>query len=416
MTKRVRAVLMLIVALAMMGLASCDHYNCNSGATFGNSSCSASGSGLGTGTGSTVTAAFAYAVDQGGTLDGYTLNTVAGTFAATSGYIAPTVPTNSPGTGMVIAQKQFVYAVFGLEQEIFGWSIDATTGSLTALTGFPMALSLNTPNVVYNEYNIATNPAGTLLFISNTGANEILVYQISTAGALTAAGSPVQTSVEPGNLATDGLGKYLYVTESVSGHAGLEILAYSIGTGGALAPVSGSPFPYAMWQVQGDSSGAYLIGTTGKTVTFDGSDDDHLYVFSINSGTGAISQVGTPFGTTYSPFNIAVQPSTGGEAVYSFSINDTDTAYNPVEGFELNTSSGAFTTITGSPFTNVATGHWGQFDQSGALLFVYSSVVSGSTTTTQLGVLSVGSGGVLTQAVSPVDLVTPGYWAVTDPQ
>jgi hypothetical protein len=33
-----------------------------------------------------------------------------------------------------------------------------------------------------------------------------------------------------------------------------------------------------------------------------------------------------------------------------------------------------------------------------------------------LGVLSVGSGGVLTQAVSPVDLVTPGYWAVTDPQ
>jgi hypothetical protein len=418
MTKRVRAVLILVVALAMMGLASCDHYNC--GATFGNSSCAASGSGLGSGGTGATSAAFAYAVDQAGTMDGYGLNTTAGTFSAISGYIAPTVPLNDPGVGMVIAQKQFVYTVFGLERAIYGWSIDATTGSLTALTGFPLTIPDGLISVAYNEYHVATNPAGTLLFLSDTGGNQIFVYQVSTAGALTAAtGSPFGTTIEPGNVATDGLGKYLYVTEAVSGHAGFEMLAYSIGTSGALAAVPGNPFPYAMWQVQGDSSGAYLIGTTGSTAFYGVPDDDHLYVFSIvqsGANAGAISQVGTPFSTTYSPFNIAVQPSSGGESVYSFSINDTATGYNPVEGFQLNTTSGGLSTVTGSPFSGVATGHWGQFDQSGTLLFVYSSVVSGSTTTTQLGVLTVGSGGVLTEAVSPVDLATPGYWAVTDPQ
>ena len=35
MTKRVRASLILIVAVATMGLASCDHYNCASGPNFG---------------------------------------------------------------------------------------------------------------------------------------------------------------------------------------------------------------------------------------------------------------------------------------------------------------------------------------------------------------------------------------------
>ncbi|MGB7823977.1 MAG: hypothetical protein WBL22_17405, partial [Candidatus Sulfotelmatobacter sp.] len=64
MTMRVRAVLMLIAALAMMGLASCDHYNCSSGANFGGSSCTSTGSGISQGgTTSSAASAFAFAVD-----------------------------------------------------------------------------------------------------------------------------------------------------------------------------------------------------------------------------------------------------------------------------------------------------------------------------------------------------------------
>jgi hypothetical protein len=429
MTMRIRWFLMLVAGLAVIGLAGCGHYTCGTG--FGSSTCT-------TGTtppGGSTNAAFAYAVDTSNvTVDGFGLNTTAATFSAISGLTAP-LPDSEPGFGMVVAQNQFLYAAFdaGVGGSIYGWSV-SSTGALTALT--PVAVPLDLPGFsLFNQYNLATNPAGTLLFVSDTGLDEIFVFQISSAGALTLVGSPIATPFEPGNLATDGQGNFLYVTESLGGggHVGGNLLlAYAIGTGanlGVLTPVTGSPFtlPVPMWQVQGEPSGNYLIGTSGNSQDFTGQDDLHLYVFSIQplTGTapGAIAQVtNSPFSTTYSPLNIAVQPtSTGGEFVYSFSISDDDSAYNPIEGFQLDTTSGALTKLSQSPFGSTTTptglGHWGQFDQSGDFLFVYSSSLVSGISATQLGVWDVGTGGVLTlPTISPATLATPGYWAVTDPQ
>ncbi len=422
MTMRVRAGLMLMLTLVMMGVGSCGHYNC---ATSVFSTCTATTTPPPP-TGSPT--AFAFAVDQTGLVNGYTLNTTAGTFAATSSFTAPAVPAGDPGVGMVVAQKQFVYALFEAENKLYGWSINATTGALALLSGFPLTLTLtvDAPIVTYNEYNLATDPAGTLLFISDTANSRIFVYQIAATGALTAvANSPFTTGlVQPGNLTTDGLGRYLYVTALASNHQGGGVLGYSIGTGtnvGVLTPLTGSPFNFPMWQLQGDPSGTFLIGTTGSTVHFSGADDKHLYVFNIlGAGTtpGAISEVaGSPFTTQFSPFNIAVSPapaSGGTEFLYSFSINDGGTAYNAIEGYQLDTTTGLLSAITGSPFTTLARGHWGQFDQSGTLLFVYSDVLGGATST-QLAPLAVSSTGLLSQPIPSLTLATAGYWVVTDP-
>jgi hypothetical protein len=169
MTAKVPWLLILLVMLATASLVNCSPYSC--GVTFGSSTCTPSGSGIGGGGGGggvggvgggSTPAAFAFAVDQAGTLNGYTLNST--TFQSTSGYIAPAIPSGDPGVGMVIAQKQFVYTVFEVENKIYGWSKNATSGALTLLSGFPLILSssLNAPIVTYNEYNVATNPAGTL--------------------------------------------------------------------------------------------------------------------------------------------------------------------------------------------------------------------------------------------------------------
>ena len=62
MTMRVRASLTMIVALAIIGLAGCDHYNCASGPNLG-TSCTSTSTGLGTDpTGSPATA-FDFFVD-----------------------------------------------------------------------------------------------------------------------------------------------------------------------------------------------------------------------------------------------------------------------------------------------------------------------------------------------------------------
>jgi hypothetical protein len=418
------------LTLAMAGLSGCGgHYFCSNGATFG-STCTSSGSGLtttggsGGGGGGSAPTAFVYAVDQNATVDGYELNSTAGTFAALSSYTAPTIPATDPGIGMVVAQRQFVYAVFELDNQISGWSLDPTTGGLTPLSGFPLAFTLNSPIFTYNEYNVATNPAGTLLFIADSGGLQVYAFQISAGGALTAvSGSPFSTGlIAPGNLAVDGLGKYLYVSESFGGHIGGQVLAYAIGSGGGLTAVTGSPFsfPTNMWQLQGDPSGNFMVGASGNSVSYSGTDDLHLYVFSIQqtgANAGALSAVtGSPFATFYSPFNIAVQPAGASEFVYSFSVNPSNTGFNPVEGYQLNVSTGALTAVSGSPFSNLAAGYWGQFDQSGDYLLVYGSPLAAGTTATQLSVLSVDSTGVLTQPFSTLDLATPGYWVVTDPQ
>jgi hypothetical protein len=401
----------MILAVAMMGLASCDHYNCATGPNLG-TGCTSTGSGVGTtGTTSGAASAFVFAGDSTGTIDSYTLSAAASTFAATSGYTGPTAPTNIPVAGMAVAQGLYLYAVYYEDGEILGWSI-GSNGSLTPIAGSPFSASyLLNSALPGGTQTMITNPTGTLLFVEDLAGTAIYTYQIGQGGVLAATnnGSPLIVPGLPENLATDGLGKFLYVTLEPVGAGSAEIGAYAISSSGSLTAVPGSPFSYSIYQVEGDPSGKYLIGTASE------SGISSLYVFNIQStGTnaGAISPVtGAPFPTVYPPHSIAVQPNTGGDLIYSFSLSTTTGGYNPIEGYELNTSTGALTAISGSPFTTVSSGDLGQFDQSGTLLSVYS--VSGGTA--QLGVLAVGSGGALAQPVSPVDLTALGPWVITDP-
>ena len=408
-----RALFSLIVVAGMMWLAGCDHYTCST--TFGASTCTP-----GTTTTSPSNAsAFAFAVDQNGSIDGYTLEATAGTFEATPGYTTTTVPANLGSAGVVVAQGKFLYAVFEDLQQIYGWTIDST-GNLTALSGMPIT-DTNIGGIgldaYYNEQVVITNPTGTLLFVSEAGNNQILVYQISSSGAVTAAaGSPFSTvpaGIEPENLAMDGLGKYLYVSEDSGDHSGSIVVGYSVSSSGGLTEIGSTFFNDPIWEMQGDASGKYMIGISGKTAHYYGSDDDNIYVYAIDSPGGALSAVaGSPFATQYAPFNIAVQPgSSNGEYVYSFSINDAGTEANPIEGYQLNTSTGALSPVSASPFTSLTTPTaWGQFDPSGAYLFFYS----GAAPSVSLGALSVGTSGGLTAAGSTAALTTSGYWAASD--
>jgi hypothetical protein len=411
MAMKVRVLLSSVVLLATLWLASCGHYTC--GATFGSSTCTSSGGGLGQGGGTGAAASYAF-VDTGGTIEELSLNTTAGTLLDTTGYTGPTTP-NEPGFGMVVAQGQYLYTSFPGVGQIYGYTISAS-GAVTQI-GTPVDASYMIGSTLGGLQSFITNPAGTLLFVLNPDGPAVYVYTIGTGGALTAAGSTLLPFL-PENMGTDGLGNYLYVTSaSTDTSVTPAIAAYTINnTNGSLTSVSGSPFSgnlngvlnaYGMLQVEGDPSGKYLIGTTSAVIG-----DNHLYVYNIQqtgATAGAITPVsGSPFTTTYSPYRIAVQPSAGGDLVYSFSLNGLGTGDNAVEGYTLNTSTGALTAIAGSPFiTSSNTGDWGQFDQSGTYLYVLD------TTTTVMAVYNVGTTGGLTQPVATVGFF-PGPWAIAD--
>jgi hypothetical protein len=418
MTMQVRIALTLMVALGLMGLTSCDHYNCLSGATFGSSSCTASGSGLGGG-GTGAATAFVFVTDTAGTIDGYTLNQEATTFAPTANYIKPTSLPTTPSLGMVVAIQKgaaapFLYALYSTG--IYGFSVGAT-GDLTPMTPVDLDSSSILQEQQYFQYSMIANPQGTLLFIAEP-ASGIVVYSIGLTGALALVqGSPFSTAgtgITPQNLGMDGLGNFLYVSEYSTIHkGGTTIGAYTVSNAGVLAPIGTGTFSAPLWQMQGDPSGKYLIGISGNSTTFSGAQDDQIYVYSIaQSGTanaGALTAL-PPLQTNpaYSPFSMAVQPvaGTSGPLVYSFSLNNLGLA-NAIEGYQLSPTTGGFSTLQGNPGFGAGVSTSGGFDPSGNYLFIYQEQ--------SITAYQVSSTGALTGAFGfSTGINTGGYWVAVD--
>ncbi|MFZ0772456.1 MAG: beta-propeller fold lactonase family protein [Candidatus Sulfotelmatobacter sp.] len=413
MTMRVRTSLMLIAAVAMMGLAGCDHYNCSTGGIFGGTSCTPSGSGLSTttGTGNSGNAELALVYYMSNNQVGSVELSTANTMISTPNFVMPVLPTGYTSSGIVIAQQQFVYVPYGSSGELFAWSIDSSTGALNALANSPYAAPYVAGMVVsdYATTPIVANPAGTLLFFADATDSLIYVFQIdSTTGLLTAApGSPFSTGgVQPWSLATDGAGKFLYVCEGNKYGEGVQMAVFTInGSTGALS--SEYTMAFDMWQVQGTPNGQFMIGVDGLTGQNGngGAADDNLYVFSINQASGVLTQAGK-YATTNAPTSVAVHPN--GNFVYDFNLV-TSNFDGPLEGFALN-AQGVLTAL--APFSLSTPPDGGYFDQSGAYLFFHTASV--------VGVYDVDSStGIPTEPGTPVGIGSGAViypWAVTDPK
>jgi DNA-binding beta-propeller fold protein YncE len=94
---------------------------------------------------------------------------------------------------------------------------------------------------------MAVDPTGKFLYVVNNGSDTVSAYVITSitlllspqARALTAAGSAVAAGTNPGGIAVDPTGKFVYVANGNSGN----ISVYTINPStGALSEVKGSPF------------------------------------------------------------------------------------------------------------------------------------------------------------------------------
>ena len=165
------------------------------------------------------------------------------------------------------------------------------------------------------------------------------------------------------------------------------------------AEIAGSPF------VSGTGATDIALDPTGKFAYVTNQNANTLSAYTINASSGALTPVsGSPFATTYIPATFAVHPN--GTLVYTF--NKSVSGSSPMEAFQLDTSSGALTALSTSPFMTM-TAFSGKFDQTGGYLFLHSTdtlaVASVNTTT-----------GALTSLRAPVTGVgSAPAWAVTDP-
>ena len=297
---------------------------------------------------------------------------------------------------MAIVNKKFLYLPQSDTLTIQAFTIDHTTGALTTISGSPFATA--------GADSITSDPAGRFLFVGNQTTGSVSVFQINaTTGALVAApGSPFFAfNLDFAEvLAVDGTGKFLYVGQDF---AALPVHGFSIDqNNGALSPVVGSPFALGVAGVRTDFTGKFAVGLSGVF------GDNHLYVFAIDPNTGALTAVNnSPFATTMAtPENLRIHPSS--QFVYAFGV-DNSSASAATEGFTLDPSSGALTSLAGSPFTSLPIVSDCKWDQGGGEAFCADAA------TTAFSVLNTStSTGALTHTVPDLTVTDNTVFATTN--
>lgn len=222
---------------------------------------------------------------------------------------------------------------------IYGFSVNETTGELTALPGFPVSTGF--VGAALTNLELATvDPVNKRLYVANRGSSNISAYSIDEAtGAITPLPfSPITSVANQRTLKVHPSGSPLIV--------GADTFASFVITPTSATHAPGSP--YAM--PTGVSPAASALSPSGTYYYAGGNSGNFFAGFSVNAATGELTALaGSPFdsGGTTSPIPLAVDAAEG----RLFLANPRQSV---IRVFTL--ASGVPTAATGNPFTITETG------------------------------------------------------------
>ena len=226
---------------------------------------------------------------NGTTLEEYQINKTTGLLTAQ----APNIFATSAGTNVAHAVRvspngALVFAAVGPGGDRI-FTFNTTTGAI--------ALSQQlVPTLVTSDNAIAIDKNTAYAFIarSGTAGTGVAVYTIGAGGALTSvAGSPFAAGSQPYSVVLNVANNYVYVANRGDG----TISAYTLGTGGVLTPVTNSPF------ASGNSPVALAADSTGKYIfaaSLGGAPDLSMYAFDSTVAGRIFTTTSTATSTTTS--------------------------------------------------------------------------------------------------------------------
>jgi 6-phosphogluconolactonase len=185
---------------------------------------------------------FLYASDDPdagtGGIWGFTINSSDGALTTIPGSPFATLTGANPDGLVIHPSGQFLYSAVPFGNSVEAFTIDPASGTLTEMPGSPFKLGVGTSPIAFS---IAQDPAGQFLYALGSEDGNIYEFTIDAgSGSLTpVAGSPFhQGSVlYASSLIVDPGGKFLYFSSENSAY--IQILSID-GTTGALSPASES--------------------------------------------------------------------------------------------------------------------------------------------------------------------------------
>jgi 6-phosphogluconolactonase len=219
------------------------------------------------------------------------------------------------------------------------------TNPSLAATYWPLTLSGTSSSDVIVPTAVNVLASGSYVYVTaydstvtpHTGY--VFAFTVGSGGVLTPlSGSPFAAGTQPSAIASDSTGKYVYVTDSTRG----DVLGYSVASG-LLTPLAGSPFP------AGNAPTAIVIDPVYSYAYVANSLDSTVTAYSMNSG--ALTRIGNGTGTYATglqPVAIGIDPSTNH---FLYTANFLG---NTVSGFELSSTAGTLLDAQLSPFATNA--------------------------------------------------------------
>jgi 6-phosphogluconolactonase (cycloisomerase 2 family) len=277
---------------------------------------------------------------------------------------------------------------------------------INGLTG-EISTSSQTPEVTGTAPKGLALLSKKFLYVANSQANTIAVYNVAADGTLSLNGTPTPDGGNgPNSVAIDSSGAFLFVTNSFS--ANISVFSINSGTG-ALTAVPNSPF------FANDTPGEMLIVPGTNLLYVTNSRIGTVSAFTFSTSTGALTPVaGSPFFSGSGASGLAI----ANNAQYLYVANSSAT--NPgsvsvgnISGFNINSTTGGLTPIQGSPFTsNIGSGPSAMVaDPSGQFIFATTPGTSNSvwcfTINPSNGQLALSSG-------SPFSVAAGGLFALID--
>lgn len=192
-----------------------------------------------------------------------------------------------------------LYVTNNGSDNVSGYSINATSGTLAAIAGSPFS-NVSAPSAIVVSSN------GFFAYVANHRTNNVTAFRVSTEGALLSVPS---TSVNPNPIAVDAAPAALAISPDtthlyVANHGDDTVTAFNIEAAGALTRIpqtGGNTNPVA---VNGADPSSIAIPQSGKFLYVANSGSNDVTAFSIGA-SGLLSRI-APSGTDANPI------STGG--------------------------------------------------------------------------------------------------------